>query len=115
MASRLNPTADEGHEYLLARIEIAVTDLMEQEQIDIGPYSFTLVSAEGDPYASTMLIRQPDPVFEPFTDTETQSAYVVFQVSIEDSAPKLVFLARNYGGLWFETVESELDYTSLSG
>lgn len=106
MASALNPSPQDGYEYLVARIEICVTEQPDSKPIDIGPYSFTLVSEDGDPYPGALLIRSPEPAFKPFSNSEPQSAYVVFQTAPDDANPSIVFLARNFGGLWLETAEA---------
>lgn len=104
MASALNPSPTHGHEYLIARIGVTLTDrVVEDDQIDIGSYSFTLVSEDGDPYPGVLLIRSLEPSFKPFTDEEPQEALIAFQVAVDDDNPSIVFLARNYGGLWLET------------
>lgn len=102
-ANMFNDEAEEGYEYILAKIKVSVNSVSDDSSMSLGEYSFTAFSSDNVEYDSVAVV-EPDPQFGGQVYAGgTMEGYIAFQVKKTDAAPKIVIGAdyRGAGGIWF--------------
>lgn len=98
-----NDAPDEGFEYILAKVSVKADLVSEDKAISVSKYDFDCFSSQSEEYASKS-VTAPKPVLSGKIYTGGKAeGYIVLQVKISDSAPKLAYgLDRDgTGGIWF--------------
>lgn len=100
---------DPDKELLLARVTIASKNSSGNTTIEISQANFELVSEDGIKYEAFIAPTNDPQIIKFMNPFQTQKGYLYFLVNKKDLAPKIVFLERNFRGLWFETTSQEKD------
>lgn len=99
-----NEEPEDGYEYVIAKINVAISDVKDDKAIDINRYNFECYSSNNVKYETPSMIVVPEPALRTtLYDGGNTSGYVVFKVQQTDENPKIVF-GQNYdgtGGIWF--------------
>lgn len=99
-----NDEPEDGYEYIIAKINVAIDNVKGDKAIDINQYDFDCYSANNVKYDDWFTIVTPEPALSTslYSGANT-TGYVVFKVLETDEAPKIVF-GQKYdgtGGIWF--------------
>jgi len=105
-ANMFNDAPDEGYEYMLAKINIAITDNANDDKVvDISQADFTLVSSSGKDYNRKSVVAPEPSIDASLYKGASNNGWAVFQVKKDDANPVITF-GRKYdgtGGVWFKT------------
>lgn len=102
-ANNLNALPADDQEYLLAKFEIDALESLENAKIEISAANFELVSGDGIKYDTLVTVAGLEPRLTTMYPGNKQEGYAYFIVSKKDKHPKIVFLERDFNGLWFAT------------
>lgn len=102
-ANNLNALPADDQEYLLAKFEIDALESLDDAKIEISAANFELVSEDGIKYDTFVTISGLEPRLTTMYPGNKQEGYAYFIVSKKDKNPKIVFLERDFNGLWFAT------------
>ena len=102
-ANNLNALPAADQEYLLAKFEIDALESLDDAKIEISAANFELVSEDGIKYDTFVTISGLEPRLTTMYPGNKQVGYAYFIVNKKDKNPKIVFLERDFNGLWFAT------------
>ena len=102
-ANNLNELPPNDQEYLLAKFEVEALESMDDTKIEISAANFELVSEDGIKYDTFVTISGLEPRLTTMYPGNKQTGYAYFIVDKKDKNPKIVFLERDFNGLWFAT------------
>lgn len=102
-ASNLNELPEDDQEYLLAKFKINTLNSLDDAKIEISAANFELVSEDGIKYDNFVTVSGLEPRLTTMHPGDTRVGYAYFIVDKKDKHPKIVFLERNFNGLWFST------------
>ncbi|MBP3284395.1 MAG: DUF4352 domain-containing protein [Clostridia bacterium] len=99
-----NTEPEDGYEYIVAKISVAIKDVKDDKAIDINEYDFDCYSSNNVEYDNWFTVVTPEPALSTtLYDGGNITGYVVFKVQETDENPKIVF-GQDYsgkGGIWF--------------
>lgn len=103
-ANMFNDEAENGKEYILAKISVKAISIDEDKKLDVSRYNFKCYSASNMEYSDLWSVVEPEPTLggSIYTGASTEG-WVAFQVDKTDLAPKIVY-GQSYdgtGGIWF--------------
>lgn len=104
-ANNLNQIPKEDQEYLLAKFEVDALESLDDSKIEISAANFELVSEDGIKYDTFITVSGLEPKLTTMYPNNKQEGYAYFIVNKKDKNPKIVFLERDFNGLWFDTSE----------
>lgn len=102
-ANELNELPADDEEYLLVKFEINALESLDNAKIEISAANFELVSEDGIKYDNYVTIAELEPKLTTMYPGNKQEGYAYFIVNKKDLHPKIVFLERDFNGLWFST------------
>lgn len=102
-ANNLNALPADDQEYLLAKFEIDALESLDDAKIEISAANFELVSEDGIKYDTFVTVAGLEPKLTTMYPGNKQEGYAYFIVNKKDKNPKIVFLERDFNGLWFST------------
>lgn len=107
-ANMYNSAPKDGDEYILAKINIAITENKKADAyVDVSGVSFRLVSTSGTEYDFVSIV-EPDPTLDSKIYAGSSSTgWTTFEVKKSDPTP-LITYGRKYdgtGGVWFKTTD----------
>lgn len=106
-ANPFNESAEDGYEYLIARIRFELVSMEDPDAaLSVSPVDFTAVSAAGREYEPLITTVPPSPsIRATLYAGASHEGWAVFQVAVDDPAPVIAYgrdpLGR--GGIWFAT------------
>ncbi|WP_438351558.1 stalk domain-containing protein [Paenibacillus sp. FA6] len=105
-ANQFNSAPKDGYEYILAKINIGVTENKKTDAyIDVNSVNFKLVSTSGTDYDFVSVV-EPDPSIDSKIYVgSSNTGWAAFEVKKSDQSP-LITYGRKYdgtGGVWFKT------------
>ena len=99
-----NSDPEDGYEYIIAKISVAIKDVKDDMAIDINQYNFDCYSSNNVKYDKWFISIAPEPALSTsLYDGGNVTGYTVFKVQETDQNPKIVF-GQDYngtGGIWF--------------
>ncbi len=102
-ANMFNRVADEGKEYIVAKIAVSVLSVEDDKSVSVSPIDFDCFSGNNEKYSYGSVVAP-----EPTLRTELYAGgnaegYAVFEVNQNDTNPKVVYGAKydGTGGIWF--------------
>lgn len=104
-ANNLNQLPVDDQEYLLAKFEVDALESLDDSKIEISAANFELVSEDGIKYDTFISVSGLEPKLTTMYPGNKQEGYAYFIVNKKDKNPKIVFLERDFNGLWFDTSE----------
>jgi len=103
-ANMYNSAPEDGYEYIVAKINIAISNVKDDKAIDISQYDFNCYSSNNVEYDKWVSVVTPEPELRTsLYDGGNTTGYLVFKVQQTDENPKIVF-GQDYngtGGIWF--------------
>jgi hypothetical protein len=102
-SNNLNELPDDEHEYLLAKFDVNALESLDRTKIEISAANFELVSEDGIKYDNNVTIAGLEPKLTTMYPGNKQEGYAYFIVNKKDINPKIVFLERDFNGVWFST------------
>ena len=102
-ANNLNELPPDDQEYLLAKFEVEALESLDDSKIEISAANFELVSENGIKYNTFVTVSGLEPRLTTMYPGNKQEGYAYFIVNKKDKHPKIVFLERDFNGLWFAT------------
>jgi len=102
-ANQFNDEPDAGMEYILANISITLLSSEDDAAVSFSDYSFDVYSSDSAEYEDAYVVVPTPELRGKIFPGGTLTGYVVFQVNVDDAAPKVV-IGDDYngkGGAWF--------------
>jgi len=116
-ANMFNDSPKDGYEYLLAKIDFKLLDIVDGKALNLDGYTdFRLVSQDGKVYDRCSVV-EPEPKLDAsLYKGASNLGWVTFLVKTNDIKPVIVFGVSNdgTGGIWFKAYdESSSSYTVI--
>ena len=102
-ANMFNDEAQEGYEYILAKIRVSVDKTKDDKSVSVSGYDFECYSTDNTEYDSSFAVAPEPRLSSTLYEGGSTTGYVVFKVKTTDIAPKIVY-GKEYdgtGGIWF--------------